>query len=381
MGEPVFLSPAGVEVDAIAFVPGGTETGSLPGIACSTATPSLLGFTLHVDAGGSTARGSLAWDRPAGSRAWQVHALPRPPLPGEPCVFAGREDGSLLALDAGGEPAWSHAFSATVSAFTVFDDPVSGEPLLLVPGLDKTLRLLGARDGKLAWGDTFQSGVNVARAGWAGEGLFILAAGGNDNTLRVYQRPPGAPASRHEMAWYHAFEGYVRDVDMSPAGHVAAVADDGFLKVFDVHGGKVLFQHEHRSFAWKCRIAGPRVLSSSYRVPVAPGEDGEGLGNPGTVTCHDLASGALLWETGPADGINVNAWDLARDGDGWLVAAGTTGGDVLLLDAATGRTRQAWSTGSLVNDVRMHRVPGGPLLLAWCVERDVDSACIVVLEQ
>ncbi len=138
-------------------------------LACSSADKRLL--CLKIMLGDACATGEkLTWSRDMGSRAWNLATseVPVPGSPGRVLVHAGREDGNFHAYDADGVPAWSHKFMATISEFCSYNDPVTRQSLVLVPSLDKTLRLLDASNGHLVWGDTFQSGVNVASFGQSG---------------------------------------------------------------------------------------------------------------------------------------------------------------------------------------------------------------------
>ncbi len=324
-------------------------------LACSSADKRLL--CLKIMLGDACATGEkLTWSRDMGSRAWNLATseVPVPGSPGRVLVHAGREDGNFHAYDADGVPAWSHKFMATISEFCSYNDPVTRQSLVLVPSLDKTLRLLDASNGHLVWGDTFQSGVNVARVlGGLHDGRHVLVAGGNDHTLRCYARDACTTGPKdYKMAWFHKFGSYVRDVGVSSSGIVAGVADDGFLKVLDLATGQVRWTHEHNSFAWKCKVLDSlgTVVSTSYQVPLAVDETGEQLGNPGVIACHSL-EGDLVWQTDPGDGMNVNCWDFCNLDGQALVVAGTTSGTVAILDVESGRFLQRHECGHLVNKV------------------------------
>ncbi|NMC05255.1 MAG: PQQ-like beta-propeller repeat protein [Candidatus Lokiarchaeota archaeon] len=316
-----------------------------------------------------------AWQREAGSRSWHVVVDPGVPAPG-PAVFTAREDGHFHAYSLDGDPCWSHDFAATVSEFKLHVDPFTGERMLVIPSLDKTLRLLHAENGRLAWGDTFQSGVNVADQCLLDDGeTHVIVAGGNDYTLRCYIRKKGTKPGAYKMAWFHKFESYVRDASISPAGQVAAVADDGFLKVLDVRTGAVSWRHEHDSFAWKCKVLPSigKVVSTSYQLPLAVDETGQKMGNPGVVACHDLLNGQLAWSTRPEDGVNVNAWTMHDDAGKPCIIAGTTAGDVLLMDAGTGHVVQRHPMGHAINHVAACRIPGGLVGIVGCREQESGS--------
>nr|MDO8113306.1 hypothetical protein [Candidatus Sigynarchaeota archaeon] len=251
-----------------------------------------------------------------------------------------------------------------------------GERVLVIPSIDKTLRMLTAASGRLLWGDTFQSGVNVVdQCLLADKESHVIVAGGNDYTLRCYVRKSNEKPGAYKMAWFHKFESYVRDVSISPSGHVAAVADDGFVKVLSVKDGKVAWRHEHNSFAWKCKILPGvnKVISTSYQLPLSVDESGEKMGNPGVVTCHDLDTGKLVWTTKPEDGINVNAWDAHENRTGYYFVVGTTAGDVIVIDAGTGMVLQKFNAGHLVNHVEFVTMDAGHIGIIGCQESDHDS--------
>nr|MDO8087562.1 hypothetical protein [Candidatus Sigynarchaeum springense] len=353
---------------------------SLPGdkpgefhVACTTSTMALASIIMRVD--GATLTANEEWRREAKSRSWHVVA-DVPDAASRPAFFTAREDGHFHAYTVVGGPCWSHDFSATVSEFKLYKDPFTGERVLIVPSIDKTLRLLTASDGRLTWGDTFQSGVNVVdQCLLDDEETHVIIAGGNDYTLRCYKRKKGEKRGAYKMAWFHKFESYVRDVSASPAGLVAAVADDGFLKLLAMKDGSVLWRYEHDSFAWKCRLlpGANKVFSTSYQLPLAIDETGQKMGNPGVVACHELSSGKLLWSTRPEDGVNVNAWSMIEIGEDRHLLLGTTGGDVIVMDVASGSIMQRLKVPRMVNRVASCRLPGGRTAIVGCQECEEGS--------
>ncbi|MBN2153901.1 MAG: PQQ-like beta-propeller repeat protein [Candidatus Lokiarchaeota archaeon] len=358
--------------------------GDLPGefhVACTTSTMELVGITARVCGGGIEME--ERWRRGVGSRSWHVVAHVLDPA-SEPAVFTAREDGHFHAYKVDGTPCWSHDFAATVSEFKLYVEPFSGERMLLVPSLDKTLRLLTASAGRLVWGDTFQSGVNAADQCLLEDGeTHVIVAGGNDHTLRCYKRGRGDKPGAYKMAWFHKFGSYVRDASASPVGLVAAVSDDGFLKVLEARDGSASWQHEHNSFAWKCRIlpdAG-RVVSTSFQLPIAVDESGQKLGNPGVVACHDLETGELIWSTRPEDGVNVSAWSLFEAVKRPNLLVGTTGGDVLLMDVATGGVAQRLRVPHSVNRIAAIPLPGGRTAVVGCQESEDGSLFAAVAQE
>jgi outer membrane protein assembly factor BamB len=340
---------------------------------CTTRGMALISLAMHESQGRIEVKQS--WCKDMKSRAWQVVANV-PSKAGEPAFFTAREDGHFHAYAIDGTPCWSHHFSATISELKQYADPFSGERMLLIPSLDKTLRMLVANTGRFMWGDTFQSGVNVVDQCLLLDGAtHVIVAGGNDYTLRCYTRKKNAKAGAYTMAWFHKFDSYVRDVSISPDGRVAAVADDGFVKVLAVNDGKVSWQHEHSSFAWKCKILRDlnRVVSTSYQLPLAVDESGEKLGNPGIITCHDLDSGALLWKTAPDDGINVSAWDFFNLNGNWIIVAGTSAGKVVVINAGSGQVLQAFQAGHMVNRIVSFPLDGGRIAFLGCQESENES--------
>jgi len=343
-------------------------------VACSTKSMELV--SLLARAGDAGLAIEKVWSIGMKSRSWHVVASVPDDL-AYAALFTAREDGHFHAYSIDGRPCWSHDFSGTVSEFKCYADPFTGERMLVIPSIDKTLRMLTANTGKLVWGDTFQSGANIVDQCLQDDGeTHVIAAGGNDHTMRCYVRTANDDASAYKMAWFHKFDSYVRDVSISSHGKIAAVADDGFVKIFDVSDGTVAWSHEHGSFAWKCRILEDdiaKVVSTSFQVPIDVDESGDKLGNPGIMACHDLAFGNLLWQTLPEDGINVNAWDFHQVDGRWLVVAGTTGGEVVLLDVETGEVLQRYNPGHLINDVKFFEINDRRLAIIGCQESDNDS--------
>lgn len=343
-------------------------------VACSTKSMELISFLARARDGDFDLEPS--YKMAMKSRAWHVVAS-IPDQPVDPAFFVAREDGHFHAYGIDGRPCWSHDFSGTVSEFKCYVDPFTGERILVIPSIDKTLRMLTANTGSLIWGDTFQSGVNIVDHRLQADGeTHVIAAGGNDSTLRCYARKADDAASAYKMIWFQKFDSYVRDVSISPLGILAAVADDGFVKVFDISDGTVVWSHKHGSFAWKCRILDrevAKVVSSSFQVPLAVDDSGDKLGNPGVVSCHELSSGNLLWQTRPEDGINVNTWDFHEVDNHCVLVAGTTNGEVVLLDVETGNVLQRYCSGYLVNDVQFFELNNGRLAIIGCQESEEKS--------
>ncbi|MBD3187720.1 hypothetical protein GF325_12870 [Candidatus Bathyarchaeota archaeon] len=324
--------------------------------------------------------GNLEWDRKIGSPAWSIETIPSGLDSNTPTIFTGREDGHFHAYMDDGMPAWSHSFDATISSFSAYIDPFTNDPLVLIPSIDRTLRLLDAKTGRYLWGDTFASGVNIATERLIqSELVHMIVAGGNDNTVRAYERPARtSPREKnmYPMKWFYKFESYVRDASIANDGTIAAVADDGFLKVLERDQGEIRFSYEHGSFAWKCHVSDTNnsVISSSFQVPVRLGNgSNEYLGNPGIVACHDLESGELLWETAPGDGINVNCWDFATVAGKSIACLGTTRGDILLLLVANGKPMQRIETGSLINALEIVSCTNDFLDVIAALERSPGS--------
>jgi WD40 repeat protein len=363
-----------VEIDALACYALESDGMGEFHVVCSTKSMELASFFTRGTETGIDIE--FSWKVAMKSRAWHVVAS-IPGEPNDPAFFVARDDGHFHAYGIKGRPCWSHDFSGIISEFRCYGDPFTGERTLVIPSIDKTLRMLTANAGRLVWGDTFGSGVNIVDQCLQADGeTHVIAAGGNDYTLRCYARNVTEYASAYKMVWFHKFESYVRDVSFSPHGKIAAVADDGFVKVFDISDGSVLWQREHGSFAWKCRILDgetPKVVSSSFQVPLAVDESGDKLGNPGVVACHELSTGSLIWQTNTEDGINVNAWDFHEVDGRWLLAAGTTDGDVVLLDAETGEVLQRYRAGQLINDVHFFELKNGQLAIIGCQESEDES--------
>ncbi|MHA1792509.1 MAG: outer membrane protein assembly factor BamB family protein [Promethearchaeota archaeon] len=320
------------------------------------------------------------WRIKMNATAWNMNARHDVIGDGKNEIFVGREDGEFYVYNTDGTPVWSHHFSAIISDFLIYKDPFSDQFLALVPSIDKTLRLLNARDGKLVWGDTFNSGVNcVAELTIQQHETHYIAAGGNDNTLRLYSRNINKEPSSYQMNWYHKFESYVRDVSISSTGKVAAVADDGYLKIFDIQSGEVSWIYEHGSFAWKCKIIDEEgiVISSSFQVPIRVDEGQGFLGNPGVISCHELMSGKLIWSSSPEDGFNITSWDFFKIKGNLCVVFGTTSGKVIVLDTRTGIKLHEFSTRGEVNDLISISFPEKVIIFS-CSEKKADGAPISV---
>ncbi|MHA1683137.1 MAG: hypothetical protein ACTSUE_19515 [Promethearchaeota archaeon] len=364
----------GSEITAIGSLAG--EKGEPILVTCAIETSKVV--QLGVAEGGTTVSFEELWHRDVGSPIWEIVAIPGGKHGGYPGIFTARQDGNFHAYDLGGVPSWSHHFDATISPFLFYRDPFTGEELLLVPCLDRTLRLLTASGGKMIWGDTFGSGVNCAAQAFnRGANHHCFAAGGNDHTLRLYTRGQDDPVTGYKMAWFHKFESYVRDISIASDGTVAAVADDGFLKIFDAKSGSVRWVREHNSFAWKCKILEEEgiVLSTSYQVPIKSEDGTDTLGNPGIICCTSMDSGDVIWETRPGDGFNVNDWTFGNINGKELVLIGTTGGKIAMLDPKSGKIIHEHETGHSINKVNLLEKDGRVVVIA-CQENKEKSLVV-----
>lgn len=372
----VQLVEAGGLVDALAPVIH-LDGGAL-GLACSLASKELSFLSLQP---GGTSHGvniSIEWGRDMGSRSWEVSVLDGG-MEDVPAIYTAREDGNLHAYAIDGTPRWSHGFNAAISPFELFYDVQASTWAGLFPSLDKTLRLLDLAAGRLAWGDTFNSGVNcVARSS---DGHYI-SAGGNDNTLRLYSRPESGGLGSYSMEWFHKFDGYVREVAFSKNNLVAAVADDGFVKVLDVATGTVRWAAEKNSFGWKCLVLdGPGiVVSTSYQVPIDVDESGEKLGNPGVVSSHFLEDGTMQWETAPEDKVNANVILNVAAGGTECIVAGTTWGEIVFLDVGSGAVVAKIDVGAQINGLHVASMDGHQVLVG-CRETEEKSVFLLRLDE
>jgi WD40 repeat protein/predicted Ser/Thr protein kinase len=164
----------------------------------------------------------------------------------------------------------------------------------------------------------------VLAAAYSPDGKWV-ASGGADHTIRLWRA-----TGRQQLAVLSGHAGAVNDLAFAPDGRrLASVSQDRGL----------LFLGDNTVGVWDLSAVGLPVLRghTSYVYPVVYSPDGKWIASGGwdnTVRLWDAATGEEC-ATLRVPGI-VRTLAYSPDG-AWLVAGGDFGGEVILLDTATGQ--------------------------------------------
>ncbi|MGC8874823.1 MAG: CapA family protein, partial [Chloroflexia bacterium] len=284
---------------------------------------------------------------------------------GRPEVAVASYDRSLYLVDAQGQERWSYDTGGSVFALAAGDLDGDGVPELIAGSEDGTVRAFSAR-GELLWEVALGGRVTaVAVLELQGEGRPEVLAGARpgkayalraDGTVLWSRETPGAPTG---FAGLGGIEN--RAVAMSTEKGAVLALDDagipfwreeghGFIRGLALFRGGVVWGGRDGKVGVMTQ-GGDRLLSVGLESPVATvapfdlDGDGEpevlaGLGGEDPALVALGRKGTPLWQLPTERGV----WALAfpKGSDAPTIAAGTDGGEIVLLDAWGRRRGQTW---------------------------------------
>ena len=234
-------------------------------------------------------------------------------------------------------PVWAHRFGTSISGL-VIDDLINDEkPEILAYSLDKTIRVINPDNGDLIWGEIFEDGIGDAVV-WKNDSLALylkeVIACGNDGTLRVYNAKDG------DLLWFKKYTDKIRCVaglNSEIGAVVLCGGDDKLLHFIEKGNQKEILTMDFDDFVWKL-LSYPdstknKALVSSYSfaffdesIPI------EEIKFTSKITCINEHL-TPVWNI---SGKNVEYIKIMEKQETLYVLAGTTVGEILIIDADTG---------------------------------------------
>jgi len=243
---------------------------------------------------------------------------------------------------------WDHKFNASISGILINDIDHNNISELIVYSLDKTIRVLNPLDGNLIWGQVFEDGVGDAIV-YTDDKKIILVCG-NDGTIRSFNSIDG------KLLWFKRFSNKIRCVSYlnSIRGCIILCGgDDKKLHFIDKNTKKEINTYEFKDYVWKC-VSYPhpkfnKALVSSYSfahfnqsIPF------EKMYYTSKVICLNESTG-ILWEL---KGYNFEVLKVNVINDKILVFAGTTNGDLMIIEELTGKILFNKKKNSCINMIQ-----------------------------
>ncbi|MBN1802927.1 MAG: WD40 repeat domain-containing protein [Candidatus Lokiarchaeota archaeon] len=269
-------------------------------------------------------------------------------------LIVGGIDGLLRAFMVANsyelEPDWVHQFGGSISGILFNDVNSDGVKEIIGYSLDKTIRVLNPSDGSLVWGQVFEEGVSeaiVLKKKPTESGLQVLACG-NDGTLRCFSGIKG------EMLWFKHFSDKLRCISILSTSAdviIACGGDDKRLHFLRESDREDIGHVEFEDYAWKCFSLGKdKIVASSYSFAFFNDNAVlERLDFSSKICCVDNNL-HVLWEI---NGFNVEALELVVLKTRTSIVAGTTKGEIVMIDPINGNYEKLLKAGSCVNDI-MH---------------------------
>ncbi len=249
-------------------------------------------------------------------------------------------------------PFWIHQFGASISGFLFDDVNNDGNKEIIAYSIDKSMRCLNPIDGSLIWGQLFGDGIGEAII-WQdtkNPSLKEIIACGNDGTIRVFKGENG------ELLWFKHFNEKIRCVSYMKSNRkelIVCGGDDKKLHVIDKSSQEELKTIEFDDFVWRCSSFNLEkksyLLVSSYSFAFF--DD--------SIEIKDIEfSSKLMCLNSELENIweitNVNVETLIHIDTFSMtyVIIGTTKGNILIVNAGSGKIIAEINKNSCVNDIK-----------------------------
>ncbi|MHA1146963.1 MAG: hypothetical protein ACTSR8_01835 [Promethearchaeota archaeon] len=259
-------------------------------------------------------------------------------------VFRCTEDYELKAD-------WAQQFGSSISGFILEDVNGNGNTELVVYSLDKTLRVLNLENGSYVWGQVFEQGIGDAIIETEVEdpNKKIVYACGNDGTIRAFDGKKGT------MLWFKRFSDKIRCINYMETGKdiiILCGGDDKQLHYIRKSTHEEIKTTEFGDYVWKCKkfkdINQSLLLVSTYSfdylyddVPV------EEIKFTSKLECYNQEL-LLKWVLHEK---NIETLQDFSFNNIKYVAAGTTIGELLILEGANGNIAIKQTYSSCINSI------------------------------
>ena len=276
---------------------------------------------------------------------------------GENEIILGGLDGLLRIFRSDNsyslKPLWAHQFGASIGGVLTGDITNGGIQEIIAFSLDKSIRVLNQKDGRLVWGQVFEDGIGDAMI-WEDDKdrkNIEVAACGNDGTLRIFNGKNG------ELLWHKRFSNKMRCIGRlnSEFGSILTCGgDDKLLHLIDKNTREEAKCLEFEDYVWKS-LAIPnaqydKILVSTYSFAYFDESiQMDKIEFSSKVTCIDNNLG-VSWEI---KGKNVECLNVLEKKGNSFALIGTTPGEILMIDNRTGEIIIENKKSSCINMVQV----------------------------
>ena len=249
---------------------------------------------------------------------------------------------------------WNHKLGASISGILINDVNNNSQKEIIVFSLDKTIRVLDALNGAIVWGQVFEDEVGdaIIYNDKNIQSTKELIACGNDWTLRAFNGYNG------QLLWFKRFSNKLRCLaylNSIRGPLILCGGDDQKIHCIQINNQREIKTLDFNNYVWKCHSYPHqkfnKIIISSYSFIF--------FNNSIPLQNLDFTSKLIalnenlevLWEL---IGINVEFLDIIEVCDKIFILAGTTKGEVLIVDEFTGKIVYRIRNESLTNMVQFH---------------------------
>jgi len=250
------------------------------------------------------------------------------------------------------KPFWAHQFGASISGFLYADVNVDGIEEIIAYSIDKSIRCLNSLDGSLLWGQLFEDGIGDVIV-WQNSlnplTLEIIACG-NDGTIRSFKGDNG------ELIWFKRFKDKIRCVSGLKSDNKEIIicgGDDKKIHIIDKNTHEDLKSFQFDDFVWKCASftleKESNLFVSTYSFSFF--DD--------SIKVQDIEFSSKIlclnselekkWEI---ENINLECFLQTEIFSNKYLIIGTTKGNILILEAGSGKIVAEINKNSCVNDIK-----------------------------
>jgi len=249
---------------------------------------------------------------------------------------------------------WNHKLGASISGILINDVNNNSQKEIIVFSLDKTIRVLDALNGTLVWGQVFEDGVGDALIynDKNNQSKKELIACGNDGTLRAFN------GSNGQLLWFKRYSDKLRCLaylDSIKGPLILCGGDDNKIHCIQINNQREIKTLDFNNYVWKCysypQQKFNKIIISSYSfiffkntVPLQSLEFTSKL-----IALNEKLE--VLWDL---ININVEFLDVIEMCNKLFILAGTTKGEVLIIDELTGKIIHRVKNEILTNMVQFH---------------------------
>ncbi len=247
------------------------------------------------------------------------------------------------------EPLWTHKFNSSISGILIEDINNDNINELIIFSLDKTLRVLNSLDGKLIWAQIFEDGIGdaiVFKNNKKSTSKEVLACG-NDGTIRCYDGKDG------NLLWFKKYSEKLRVITyMNRIKEILVLSggDDKKLHFINKTTQNEINTLQFNNYVWNC-VSYPfpilnNVLVSSYSFAFF--DESTLIQNiefTSKLVCLN-ESFEIKWEL---NGYNIEFLKIIKINNTLLIIAGTTKGELLIIEEQTGKVKFYKNFNSCIN--------------------------------